>query len=266
LSTNLSGNNFLVDPKTIPLGKNNRKIEKVKFKFGQATFGRSFLSLASAEDNVTRWDIPDDLVARDHSSIQGRLNMSNFEANLDPFWFKLGITSDGNREVLIDTENQAFVFLDKYIQLDMKLPTQKIFGFGQLQGKFSLGEGAHTMWSQDSQKYGDDLNQSESVTGGGSGSGVHPFCLVKAKTANQFFGIYFRNANAQTAVIQHLEDGTSKLSYITTGGNLDVVFFLSGGARDIVKQYHQFIGLPALAPYWSLGWHFSGNFGSLDEL
>lgn len=73
--------------------------------------------------------------------------MSNFEASMDPFWFKLGITSDGEREVLIDTEDLPFVFLDKYIQLDMRLPTQKIFGFGQLSGNITRGEGAHTMWS-----------------------------------------------------------------------------------------------------------------------
>ena len=67
-------------------------------------------------------------------------------------------------------------------------------------------------------------------------------------------------------MIQYERDGTARLSYVTTGGNLDVVFFMNGGARDIIQQYHQFIGRPAKVPYWSLGWHFSGNFGSLDEL
>jgi alpha-glucosidase (family GH31 glycosyl hydrolase) len=87
--------------------------------------------------------------------------------------------------------------------------------------------------------------------------GVHPFCLVKAKTKDQFFGIFFRNSNAQAPVITFNDDGTSTLSYITTGGNLDINFFFKGTAKQIIADYQNFIGLPALPPLWSLGWHAS---------
>jgi alpha-glucosidase len=56
-------------------------------------------------------------------------------------------------------------------------------------------------------------------------------------------------------VIQYNEDGTSILSYITTGGEIDVYFFLKASAKQIISQYQNLVGLPALPPFWALGWH-----------
>lgn len=94
-------------------------------------------------------------------------------------------------------------------------------------------------------------------SGGKQVYGVHPFCLVKARTSGQFFGIFFRNSNAMATVTTFNEDGTTTLSYITTGGNLDINFFFKGTAKQIIASYQSFIGLPTLTPLWSLGWHAS---------
>ena len=80
---------------------------------------------------------------------------------------------------------------------------------------------------------------------------------MKAKAPGQFFGIFFRNSNAQAVVTTFNDDGTTTLSYMTTGGNLDINFFFKGSAKEIIQQYQQFIGLPTLTPLWSLGWHAS---------
>lgn len=110
------------------------------------------------------------------------------------------------------------------MQIDMKLPSQHIYGFGERLADFELTEGAWTMWSH-------AVNRSESsqADGGKQTFGVHPFCLVKAE--GEFVGIFFRNANAQAPLITFQEDGTSVLSYITTGGNLDINFFFKGTAK-----------------------------------
>lgn len=68
-------------------------------------------------------------------------------------------------------------------------------------------------------------------------------------------GIFFRNSNAQSPLIKFKEDGGSTLSYITTGGQLEVYFFMHGSAKDIIKAYHGKIGKPYLPPFWSLGWN-----------
>ena len=69
-------------------------------------------------------------------------------------------------------------------------------------------------------------------------------------------------------MITHNEtDGRAELSYITTGGNLQIVFFLKGTAKEIISQYHNFIGLPSLPPLWSLGWHASAYaYSTLDMI
>jgi len=91
----------------------------------------------------------------------------------------------------------------------------------------------------------------------------------------EFFGIYFRNTNAASPVIRHnSSNGTrgdfgSVISYITTGGEIEFFVFTKSDARGIIKQYHNFIGKPALPPFWALGWH-AGNTAdetnSLDDV
>jgi alpha-glucosidase len=79
--------------------------------------------------------------------------------------------------------------------------------------------------------------------------------MVQSKTKGDFFGMFFKNSNAQSPVLKHNADGGSTLSYITTGGVIDIYFFVHGSARDIIQSYHNVIGKPTLPPFWALGWH-----------
>ena len=72
--------------------------------------------------------------------------------------------------------------------------------------------------------------------GGKQLAGMHPFCLIKSGNSDDFFGIFFRSSNAQAPVIQY-KNNQHLLSYITTGGNLDINFFISGSAKDIIAEY-----------------------------
>ena len=90
------------------------------------------------------------------------------------------------------------------------------------------------------------------------GAGVHPFLLVETARKGDYFGMYFHNSNAQAPIINFNPDGTTKMSYITTGGVIQVFFFLQGSAEFVIQQYHNFIGKPALPPFWALG-YFQGS-------
>lgn len=91
---------------------------------------------------------------------------------------------------------------------------------------------------------------------GGKGVyGVHPFILVQSKTPGDYFGMFFKNSNAQSPLLKFNTDGTSTLSYITTGGIIDIYFFIHGTAKEIIRSYHNVIGNPTLPPFWALGWH-----------
>ena len=117
------------------------------------------------------------------------------------------------------------------------------------------------MWPQQP-----DLASFDNGFGGKQLGGMHPFVLIKASQSEEFFGIYFRSSNAQAPIISKRGD-QYVLSYITTGGNLDVNFFFRGTAKDIIAEYQNFIGLPKLPPFWAMGWHVaSGNFTNVDNV
>ena len=85
--------------------------------------------------------------------------------------------------------------------------------------------------------------------------GVHPFVLVQSKNKGDYFGIYFRNSNAQQPIIRYNDDGSSVLSYITIGGELEVYFIMHGSVKSIMSEYQGLIGNNInLPPFWSLGW------------
>jgi alpha-glucosidase (family GH31 glycosyl hydrolase) len=118
--------------------------------------------------------------------------------------------------------------MDKYIQMDFQLPSQRIFGLGERNREFGLTEGTWTMWAVGRETPYDD------GSGGLQTYGVHPFVLVQTKSKGRYMGMYFRNSNGQSPVVKFNEDGTSVLSYITTGGVIDVYFFLKASAKQII--------------------------------
>lgn len=231
------------------LGPNNEYVDAVSYTFGQVGYKTTVLSL-QAEGDDSRFDIPQELVAKQSSGPQFRLDMVDLEYKSKPFSFSFASTLTG--EKLVDSAGQTFVFQEKFIQVDFKVPTAFIYGFGERDTSFQLGRGAWTMWSQGEHAEFDDGR------GGKQLAGMHPFCLIKANQSDEFFGIFFRSSNAQAPIIS-LVEGSNILSYVTTGGNLDINFFLRGSAKEVIAAYQQFIGLPQLPPFWALGWHAGSN-------
>ena len=63
-------------------------------------------------------------------------------------------------------------------------------------------------------------------------------------------GVLILNSNAQEITTA---PGPS-IIYRTIGGNLDIYFFPGPTPEQVTQQYLQFIGLPFLPAYWSLGY------------
>lgn len=56
------------------------------------------------------------------------------------------------------------------------------------------------------------------------------------------------------------------LSYITTGGRLEVYYFVHNSIPGIVKEYLSLVGKPMLPPFWAYGWMQGGsNYTTYDE-
>jgi alpha-glucosidase (family GH31 glycosyl hydrolase) len=90
--------------------------------------------------------------------------------------------------------------------------------------------------------------------GGKQTYGVHPFALIQTQAKDEWMGIFFRNSNIQSPVITEKLDGNFSLSYVSTGGQLEMYFFTKGSSKEIIQAYHNLIGKPNLTPFWSMGW------------
>jgi alpha-glucosidase (family GH31 glycosyl hydrolase) len=160
-----------------------------------------------------------------------RLDMVGFK--MSPLGtFEFSFSDPQNGQTFIDNKNCSLVYMDKFIQMDFNLPSQNIFGLGERIHEFALKEGAWNMWAHGQPSPYDDGTGRKGVYG------VHPFMLIQGNRKDDFFGLYFRNSNAQTPIIAFNETtGKSKLSFITIGGQLEIYFFIHGSAIDIIKKY-----------------------------
>jgi hypothetical protein len=66
-----------------------------------------------------------------------RLDMCGLEYSMkDTFSFKFTSTRDGS--TLVSSEGGNFLMLEKYVQLDLQLPSQRVYGLGERQREFNL--------------------------------------------------------------------------------------------------------------------------------
>ena len=49
----------------------------------------------------------------------------------------------------------------------------------------------------------------------------------------------------------------NNMKLITIGGIVNVRLFMAGTARDVIKEYHKYLGGWIIPPFWSTGFHQS---------
>lgn len=211
------------------MGVNNQLIKNINFAVDMTDYTVARLIMTDADS--TRYAVPKKVVNAPESNNNMRLDMVGFSYKLNPFSIAFKDSSD-NSNVFLTTEGQTLLMSDKFIQMDFKLPSQRMYGFGERVREFQLTEGTWTMWAD-----GGNSPYDDGSTGRKQVYGVHPFILVQGKQKGDFFGMYFRNSNAMSPVIKFNSDGSSILSYITIGGQIEVYFFIHGNAKTIIQMY-----------------------------
>ena len=101
------------------------------------------------DNDNPRFSIPENIVSSPKGNLDMRLDMTGFKLNKDStfgFSFSDPLIPDNT---YVDTKDCSLVFMDKFIQMDFNLPSQRIFGFGERIHEFRLGEGAWNMWASD---------------------------------------------------------------------------------------------------------------------
>ena len=166
-----------------------------------------------------------------------RKSAVKFNYKEEPFSFSVMRAKTG--EVLFDTSAASLVFESQYLRLRTKLPNDaNIYGLGEHSDPLRLPTDGHlrTLWAQDSYGVPEKANL----------YGTHPVYFEHRKTGSH--GVFFLNSNGMDVIINN-----DYLEYNTLGGVLDFYFVAGPSPVEVAQQYALITGLPAMMPYWSLG-------------
>lgn len=144
-SINGPAGNVSADPKSVPRGLNNELFGEIQFEFGQVDYRMAKCVFTWADK--TRFSIPEELVNKPGVNPNMRLEMNGFELIPKPFGFRFVDPLDRSN-VFLTTENQTLMMQDKYLQMDLILPSRHIYGIGERRSEFLIKEGTWTMWAK----------------------------------------------------------------------------------------------------------------------
>jgi hypothetical protein len=137
-------NVFGVNHAKMARGVNNQFSKNLRFKMGMRSWRIAHFVLT--DNDTERYTIPTTALPDPINDESMRLDMLGFKIDLNPFSFSFSDPLDSS-SVYVDTTNQSLVFMDKFVQMDFKLPSQRIYGFGERVREFNLSEGTWTMWA-----------------------------------------------------------------------------------------------------------------------
>ncbi|KAM9843546.1 lysosomal alpha-glucosidase [Aulostomus maculatus] len=157
----------------------------------------------------------------------------------DPFGVVVRRKSNGR--VIMNTTVAPLLFADQYLQLSTSLASSLVSGLGQHYTSLllDLNWTSLTLWNRDVAPHAD-----------ANLYGSHPFYLVQEEDGLAH-GVFLLNSNAIEVMLQP----TPALTWVSTGGVLDLYVFLGPDPQSVIRQYLQVIGYPMMPPYWSLGFH-----------
>ena len=244
----------------VPVGDENPVFENLKMRVSMMndhTFRirvnpvKSSENMTSTTEDITRFEVPEYLLGNLQDDYGMRLAWGNFKSSNKPAGFEL-FDPMSKKDKIISSSNRNLVFTDKYLEMGFLVNSQHIFGFGERYRSFELDPGNYSSWSDGRE------NTYDKGTLGNNSYGDHPFVLARLKN-NNFVGMFFLNSNAKALEYTHVGKGQSILNFRSTGGILDFFTFTGETPEDVIKAYHQVIGVPYFPPFWSLGLHQSSR-------
>lgn len=168
--------------------------------------------------------------------------------------FSIKVIRKSNGRVLFDTSVGPLVYSNQYLQISTKLPSEYIYGFG---------EHIHKRFRHDLYWKTWPIFTRDELPGDNNHNlyGHQTFFMGIEDNSGKSYGVFLMNSNAMEIFIQP----TPIITYRVTGGILDFYIFLGDTPGQVVQQYQELIGLPAMPAYWSLGFQLSRwNYKSLD--
>ncbi|KAK2496039.1 hypothetical protein MC885_013513, partial [Smutsia gigantea] len=224
-------------------------INSVLFTTQNQTASRFRFKITDA--NNTRYEVPHQFV-KEFTGNAASDTLYDVQVNENPFSIK--VIRKSNNKILFDTSIGPLVYSDQYLQISTKLPSEYMYGLGEHTHKRFRHDLYWKTWpifTRD-QSPGDNNNNLY---------GHHTFFMCIEDISGKSFGVFLMNSNAMEIFIQP----TPIVTYRVIGGILDFYIFLGDTPEQVVQQYQELIGRPAMPPYWSLGFQLSRwNYKTLD--
>ncbi|KAB8356560.1 hypothetical protein FH972_024142 [Carpinus fangiana] len=210
------------------------------------TVDRLHVLIKDVANNV--YQVPDEVFPRPDGAAGCLPSESNlvFSVVTEPFSFAVARKDSG--ETLFNTSGSDLVFESQYLRLRTQLPDQPhLYGLdmtGEHTDPFMLNTSDYTrtFWNRDA--YG---------TPAGSNLYGHHDIYFDHRGDKGTHGVFLLNSNG--ADIKINDTAGQYLEYNTLGGVFDFYFLNGPEPRDVSRQYAEIAKLPALQPYWGLGYH-----------
>ncbi|KAF2226293.1 putative alpha-glucosidase [Elsinoe ampelina] len=177
----------------------------------------------------------------------GDSSESNLAFSLTESPFSFAVTRISNGEVLFNTSGSQVIFESQYLRLRTSLPENPyLYGLGEHTDPMRLNttDYLRTIWARDS--YG--------IPPGTNLYGSHPVYYDHRGDLGTH-AVFLLNSNGMDIKINNTAEDGQYLEYNTVGGVLDFYFLAGPSPSSVARQYSEVVGLPAMMPYWGLGYH-----------
>ncbi|KAL4770097.1 Alpha/beta-glucosidase agdC [Aspergillus nidulans var. acristatus] len=222
-------------------------IENLKLEADYDTNQRFHVIIYDADDNV--YQVPDSVFPRPVVDDQARAdgNTPELKFSYEEYPFSFAVSRASNGETLFNTTGHNLIFQSQYVKLRTSLPQNpNLYGLGEHSDPLRLNtiNYTRTIWNRDAY----------TIPAGTNLYGAHPVYIDHRGEAGTH-GVFLLNSNGMDIKIDRDSDGIQFLEYNILGGVLDFYFFAGPSPKDVSVQYAEVAGLPAMVPYWGLGFH-----------
>lgn len=200
------------------------------------------LHVKITDSDAQGYEVPESVFTKP-SGTSGGDGALKFTYTEKPFSFAVKRTGDSG-DTIFDTSAKALIYQSQYIRFRTLLPANpNIYGLGEHSDTFKLPttDYTRTLWSRDAYEIPEGTNL----------YGNHP--VYYETRSGQTHAVFLLNSNGMDIKIG--DDGGQYLEYNLLGGVLDLYFLAGPSPLDVAKQYAALVGLPAMVPYWGLGFH-----------
>jgi alpha-glucosidase len=208
---------------------------------------RLHVKIYDADENV--YQVQESIIPRPKSqNVPEATSAVVFSFVAEPFSF--AVTRAGSGEVLFNTSGQQLIFESQYVRLRTTLPKNaNLYGLGEHSDDFRFRTDGYqrVMWNVESPFIPRDSNL----------YGSHPI-YFDHRGSSGTHGVFLLNSNGMNIFVNTTTGKCGPKTYLeynTIGGVLDFYFLAGPEPAAVSRQYAEVVGLPAMVPYWTFGFH-----------